>query len=544
MISYTGSQTDTSDDLAHLRQHIAHLEKENVRLHQRIERDQPFFLRGPLVFFTWRCADSWPVEYVSPNVAALLGYQADDFISGRVPYGTVVHPDDLPRVAAEVQTYSAEGRETFEQEYRLIHANGDTRWIYDFTVVVRDTQGTITHYYGYILDITSRKQQEEALHMANQRIEHFLEATPLATIEFDRTGIITRWNTSAERIFGWTASEALGHDMLSMVVTPFQINEIEDIHDQTLTEQITSNRNDNLTRDGHTITCQWYNTVLYDDDGHVLSVLAQAEDITEQVRREEELRLFKTLADNAPDGIAANTMNGTISYANASYQAMHGYGADIVGISHQNLIPELAELQPALQSLREIGAWQGMITHQRRDGSTFPVMASVFTIYNEAGYPIALAAIDRDITQQQQADQERTDLQQQVIDAQQLAIQQLSAPLLPIADHIVALPLIGSIDTWRAQQIMQTLLDGIAKHRATMAIVDITGVQVVDTQVAQTLIQTAQAVKLLGAQVVLTGIQPQIAQTLVHLGIDLHGIVTRSTLQAGIAYALNERKGR
>ena len=100
------------------------------------------------------------------------------------------------------------------------------------------------------------------------------------------------------------------------------------------------------------------------------------------------------------------------------------------------------------------------------------------------------------------------------------------------------MPLIGSIDSGRAQQIMETLLEGIASHKASIALLDITGVQIIDTQVAHALIQAAQAARLLGAQVVLTGIQPQIAQTLVHLAVDLSGIITRATLQAGIAYAL------
>ncbi len=105
------------------------------------------------------------------------------------------------------------------------------------------------------------------------------------------------------------------------------------------------------------------------------------------------------------------------------------------------------------------------------------------------------------------------------------------------------MPLIGAIDSARAQQIMETLLEGVAQHRSDVVILDITGVQVVDTQVANALLQAAQAVKLLGAQVILTGIRPHIAQTLVSLGVDLRGIVTRSTLQTGVAYAL-ERFGR
>ncbi|MDW8404257.1 PAS domain S-box protein [Chloroflexus sp.] len=151
--------------------------------------------------------------------------------------------------------------------------------------------------------------------------------------------------------------------------------------------------------------------------------------------------------------------------------------------------------------------------------------------------------IVRDITEQRRAERERQMLavQEQVIQAQQAVLRELSTPLLPIADGVVVMPLIGAIDTARAQQILETLLAGVSRYRAKFAIIDITGVKVVDTQVAGALIRAAQAVGLLGAQVVLTGISPEIAQTLVHIGVTMQGLVTRATLQEGVAYALHRR---
>lgn len=128
-----------------------------------------------------------------------------------------------------------------------------------------------------------------------------------------------------------------------------------------------------------------------------------------------------------------------------------------------------------------------------------------------------------------------------IIQVQRETLRELSTPLIPISDRVMIMPLIGTIDAPRAEQIMHTLLTGIAQHRARIAILDITGVLVVDTQVANGLIQAAQAVRLLGAEVVLTGIRPEIAQTLVGLGVDLQGIVTESSLQRGIMYALAAR---
>lgn len=132
------------------------------------------------------------------------------------------------------------------------------------------------------------------------------------------------------------------------------------------------------------------------------------------------------------------------------------------------------------------------------------------------------------------AEEERLKLQDEIIRMQTAALEQLSTPLIPISDDILVMPLIGMIDSRRAQKIMETLLEGLVAHRARAAILDITGVPVVDIAVAQGLLRAAKAVQLLGAQVVLTGIRPEVAQTLVGVGADLRGIVTYSTLQNGI----------
>jgi anti-anti-sigma factor len=163
-----------------------------------------------------------------------------------------------------------------------------------------------------------------------------------------------------------------------------------------------------------------------------------------------------------------------------------------------------------------------------------------FVARDEAGTIVAVMGLFRDLSEQYRQEEERAALQQQVIDAQRQALRELSTPLIPISDNVLIMPLIGTIDSQRAQQVMEALLEGVAQHQADLVVLDITGVAVVDTQVAQSFIQAAQAVRLLGAQVMLTGIQPQIAQTLVHLGVDLSGIQTQGSLQAGIASALRQ----
>lgn len=162
-----------------------------------------------------------------------------------------------------------------------------------------------------------------------------------------------------------------------------------------------------------------------------------------------------------------------------------------------------------------------------------------FPIRGASGELLGVCGIATDITEQKQQQAERLALQEQVITAQREALRELSTPLMPIAEGVLVMPLVGSIDRTRADQIMATLLEGIGRMRAHTAIVDITGVRTVDTAVASALLSAARAVALLGARVVLTGIGPDVAQALVQLGADLNGIVTRGTMQDGIAFALN-----
>jgi rsbT co-antagonist protein RsbR len=118
------------------------------------------------------------------------------------------------------------------------------------------------------------------------------------------------------------------------------------------------------------------------------------------------------------------------------------------------------------------------------------------------------------------------------------AIQELSTPIIPVYNGVLVLPLVGRIDNARAQNITEGLLEAIAREQAELVLLDITGVAVVDTGVANHLMQTARAASLLGSEVVLVGISAEVAQTLVQLGLDLGRLTTLSNLQSGIEYAL------
>jgi rsbT co-antagonist protein RsbR len=131
---------------------------------------------------------------------------------------------------------------------------------------------------------------------------------------------------------------------------------------------------------------------------------------------------------------------------------------------------------------------------------------------------------------------------ERIIKSQAQALTELSTPVIQVWEGIVALPLVGTVDSARAKEIMENLLDAVVSKGADVVIIDITGVPVVDTQVANRLMRTVEAVRLLGTSSIITGINPVIAQTLVQLGVDLSQLSTKATLQAGLRQAFRDLK--
>jgi diguanylate cyclase (GGDEF)-like protein/PAS domain S-box-containing protein len=144
---------------------------------EELKREYKLFTQGPVIVFKWINTENWPVEYVSPNVTQELGYQVTDLVSGKILYTSIVYPEDLERVASEVKMYSESGTDHFRQEYRIINAEGGIRWVDDSTTVVRNNKGEITHYDGYILDITDRKEIEERTKVINTLLRLFAQTS-------------------------------------------------------------------------------------------------------------------------------------------------------------------------------------------------------------------------------------------------------------------------------------------------------------------------------------------------------------------------------
>jgi PAS domain S-box-containing protein len=269
-------------------------------------------------------------------------------------------------------------------------------------------------------------------------------------------------------------------------------------------------------------------------------------DLTERKRaeaalRDSEERRQRQILETVPMGMSITRLTDSVLlYANEQFGAMFGKPmAELIGMRILDFYYDPDDRLPMLDALREKGTLRDYQLRMKRpdDGRMFWVnmVAQFFTFNGEQTLLVASA----DITARKEAEAEHERLQQEVINAQQRAIAELSTPVIPIMERIIVMPLIGSIDSMRARDITRTLLAGINQHRAKVVILDVTGVSLMDTGIVNHLNKTIQAARLKGAQTIVTGVSDAVAEAIVDLGIDWSGIITLSDLQTGLVTALH-----
>jgi rsbT co-antagonist protein RsbR len=414
-------------------------------------------------------------------------------------------------------------------------AGGVQAWLRTSKIPLHNHTGEVIALLGMYEDITPLKEHQQELQTFKALVENAPDAIGVAALD----GQLIYANTALYTQFGIT-DLAGGVTIEELVPPEEQVQQRQGSIEGTVQRSFWRGEVTYQRRDGSRFPGDVATFVIRDADDQPLAVGAIIRDIGERKTTEDELRQSearnRALLTSIPDMMFRISRDGTF----LDYQAgnVNEFFADpdtVIGKHVREVLPpETASAY--METSRQVfasGEAQAFL-------QVLPMPTGMRTFETRvvpSGDNEAIALV-RDITEQTQAAEERAALKQQIIDAQQAALRELSTPLIPIADNVVIMPLIGTIDSGRAQMVLETLLEGVALHQADVAILDITGVSIVDTQVAQALIRAAQAVRLLGAQVILTGIQPQIAQTLVHLGADMSSIGTHGNLQSGIAAVL------
>jgi len=272
-------------------------------------------------------------------------------------------------------------------------------------------------------EIAALKQQKALL-------ESVIDNSPSIIYVKDSEGRYLLVNRQTAKILGRPAEDILGKTD-SDILPPDVAEHFRAGDQQVLATKQAYDNEECLPIEGepHHFLAQGF--PILDEAGVAYAVAGIATDITERKHIEEELRLFRTLFDHSPDGIALGEVgdgksNTGLLYANHSYSAMLGYES-AVGLSSETLINYNETDMPALaSSIRQTGSWGGEVAYYHKDGSTVYAHATVFSIRNAEGVPTKMATISRDLTELRKSEEERAILQQQVIEAQRTALRELS----------------------------------------------------------------------------------------------------------------------
>jgi two-component system, sensor histidine kinase and response regulator len=165
--------------------------------------------KSPNVLFKWRLEENWPVEYVSGNVLQ-FGYTAEEFIEGKIRFFDFVHPDDLSRLLEEVQHNKDNHVENYQLQYRVIGKDGKTHWVDDWTIMVPDEIGIVTHHLGMLIDVTNKKEIEEKLRKSNQMYKSLVENAGTPIMFFTVDGEVLVINSVAAKNFGGVPEDFVG----------------------------------------------------------------------------------------------------------------------------------------------------------------------------------------------------------------------------------------------------------------------------------------------------------------------------------------------
>lgn len=360
----------------------------------------------------------------------------------------------------------------------------------------------------------------------------------IAVILLDSTGVVRTWPRSAREMIGYEADEVIGQPL------SFFCSEEEcasQLPEQALKEADTLGRWEKqglrTRKDGSTF---WANVLVYpavERDGKRVGYVHVTRDYTEMrglANAASKVAAYtRSLIEASPDPLLTISPQGKIMDVNLATIRATGYAREeIIGteFSKHFTQPELA--RAGYEAVfRESIVRDYPLEMKHREGRVTPVLYNASVYKDDDGTVMGVFAAARDITEMRRAEERIRQQSTEILD--------LSTPVMQVWKGVVVAPLIGSLDSTRTQMFMERLLNRIVETNSPVALVDIMGVPTVDTQTAQHLIETITAVRLLGSQVVLTGVRPAIAQTLVHLAVNLSDITTRSSLAAGLEVALN-----
>jgi hypothetical protein len=322
------------------------IEIELKQTNQSLHNERQIFTQGNAVIFKWKNSENWLVEYVSPNIESIFGFTPDEMQSPQFIYSNFIFPDDLERIASEVERFSKPKINSFEHEpYRVVAKNGKIHWVLDYTIIIRNDNGEIINYLGYLVDITVQKVAEETL---RENEEKYYELYTLLRMMSDTMpDMLWAKDLNGRYIF---TNKSICKNMLNARDTSEPIGKTDvffaqrerDLHPENLqyhtfgelccdSDKVTLQKMKEMQFDeygnikGKFLYLDVYKAPLIDNNGKLIGVVGSARDITEKRKTLDDLVIAKERAeesDRLKSAFLANMsheirtpMNGILGFA-------------------------------------------------------------------------------------------------------------------------------------------------------------------------------------------------------------------------------------
>jgi PAS domain S-box-containing protein len=510
-----------------------------------------------------------------------LGLQMEEEMIGKTDFD--FHPSELAEKyrADEVQIMESDQAMLNYEELSIHHETNTSVWYATNKIPLHDDSGKLIGLVGLNLNITERKRMEDEVKNKEQLLRTVIDNLPALVFVKDvdsrfmlaNKGLLDQMGVrSEEEIMGKSDADFHTPELAAQYQADEQaiiasgqpkLHYEEQAYDQSYGEMrwLSSNK-----------------IPIRDDTGKVMGLVGINHDITERKRIEEvgkaKERLLRIVIDNLPSHVYVKDNESRFMLANKASIRHMGKQSEQEVLGKDDFAfhtPEIAQ-QSRANEVKLMTTGESLLAHEEEvidlnTNTTIWLHTNKIPLRDDNGKMIGLVGINNDITERKRAEsvlreaaielekrvQERTgelqhahdqyaELQQQIIEAQKQAIQELSTPIIPILDQVIVMPLVGTVDSMRARDVTRALLAAITQYRAKVVILDITGVSVVDTEVANHLNKTMQAGRLKGAMTIVTGISDAVAETIVDLGIDWTALDTVRDLRSGLRTAL-ERMG-
>lgn len=533
-------------------------ERERLTTQIEAERRRLKDLVGSVPGVVWEAwgepdASGQRIDFVNDYVEELLGYTVEEWLSTPNFWLQIVHPEDRERAAIEAREKFESGRGGVN-EFRWVSKDGQVIPVEAQSVVILDDEGRPVGMRGVTMDVSERKLAEQELEHQSRLTKTITDNAASCLFRMDKDGHPTFMNPAAEVVTGYTLDEIRDRPLHYAVhykrpdgsYYPMEECPIDNASAELV--QLREQEEIFVRKDG-TLFPVSYSVAPIERNGATVGAVLEFRDITDLKRAESDLRAseqrYRALADAMPQLVWATDENGSHFYFNQRWYDYTGMTeAESLGFGFANALhPDDKE--------RTLRRWE----RAWRDGEGYEIeyrfysrpqavyrwfLGRAMPVRDESGRITQWVGTCTDIEEQKQMEALLSRLNQE----RERMLEEVSTPVVPVLEGVLVLPLIGSLDTVRMERAMETALEEVTRTGARAVIIDITGARLVDSHAVANLSNLVGALKLVGAEPLVTGVGAHVAQNLVALGLDLSTMRTHRTLAQALSMLIRPRARR